>query len=114
MSSSSSPSSNSKAMMVGKYDIISLASLFTIYIFHSETSLIQKYYFPACLSQAGEILPEEESTKGNARMGIFKEVLTSPVVPFFKFFYYYRLEVTMGGSTLSVISFFHTCSTTHP
>ena len=70
---------------------------------------------PACLQQAGEIIPEKDNTletTGSKKMGSFKKVLTTPAVHLLAFFilFYTGVEVTIGGTVLAVVTTtsFHT------
>ena len=74
-----------------------------------------KPFFPVCLSQAGEIIPEKDPTGGNENSGGSKEILTDPAVHLLAFFmlFYVGVELTIGGTMLAVVittsKFFHRC-----
>ena len=63
-----------------------------------------KRFFPACLSQAGEIIPQKDPTSGGEKSGSSKEILTTPAVHLLAFFilFYVGVEVTIGGTVLPV------------
>ena len=86
--------------------IISPFSLHNLcyFLLQNATYSNASFEFPACLSQAGEIIPTEkdptDSTSGDERMGSSKEVLSTPAVHLLAFFmlFYYGVEMTMGGT----------------
>ena len=59
-----------------------------------------KRFFLACLSQAGEIIPEKDLTSGSENRSSSKEVLTTPAVHLLALFilFYVGVELTIGGT----------------
>ena len=74
-----------------------------------------KCFFVACLSQAGEIMPEKDPMEisSNEKTGSYKIILTTPAVHLLALFilFYVGAEVTIGGTVLAVVitTSFHTC-----
>ena len=73
-----------------------------------------KRFFPVCLSQAGEIIPEKDLTGNSENSAGSKEILTNPAVHLLALFilFYVGVESTIGGTVPAVrvaFKFFHKC-----
>ena len=63
-----------------------------------------KRFFPECLLQAGEIIPETTANSGSEGSGTFKKVITTRAVHLLALFIliYVGVEVTIGGEVISL------------